>query len=228
MSNLIELFNPSGNDSMDVRMSRRQEIGAERRERTRQKLLAASARVVAELGEKKANIDDFIRAAGVARGTFYNHYATREQLLDDLWASIGRAPFLQIQRSCESLSDPAERLAAEARMVFDCAARDAAWGWLVYAMSADQDTVSRDLLQYPRPDLEIGRKQGRFHFDDLYAACDLVVGSVRGGLRAVLAENRTIKSGDAMCVMLLKALSIDDREAREIVARPLPEIVAPT
>lgn len=210
---------------MNVAMSRRKEIGAERRERTRQKLLTASARVIAELGEKKANIDDFIRAAGVARGTFYNHYATREQLLDDLWASIGRAPFLRIQTSCESLTDPAERLVAEARMVFDCAVRDAAWGWLVYAMSADQETVSPDLLQYPRPDLEIGRKQGRFQFDDLHAACDLVVGSVRGVLRAVLAENRTIQSGDAMCVMLLKALSIKDEEAREIVTRPLPMLI---
>ncbi len=49
---------------------RRQEIGLERRERTRQKLLMAAARVVAELGEKKSTIDDFIQAAGVARGKF--------------------------------------------------------------------------------------------------------------------------------------------------------------
>lgn len=206
-------------------MSRRQEIGAERRERTRQKLLAASARVVAELGEQRANIDDFIRAAGVARGTFYNHYSTRKELLDDLWSSAGRAPFLQIHRTCEGLQDPAERLATEARLVFACAARNETWGWLVYSMSADNEAVSEDLLQYPRPDLEIGRKQGRFQFDDLLAACDLVVGSVRWGLRAVLEEGRPVRSGDALCVMVLKALAIDDAEAREIVARPIPELV---
>ena len=209
-------------------MSRRQEIGAERRERTRQKLLAAGARVVAELGEKKANIDDFIRAAGVARGTFYNHYSTRAQLLDDLWATIGRAPFLQIQEACGSLADPAERIAAEARMVFATAVRNEAWGWLVYSMSADKEAFSQELLQYPRPDLEIGRKQGRFRFDDLMAACDLVIGSVRWGLRAVLDEMRPLQSGDALCVMILKALSIDEEQAREIVARPLPNLVEST
>ena len=208
-------------------MSRRQEIGAERRERTRQKLLAAGARVLAELGEKKANIDDFIRAAGVARGTFYNHYSTRAQLLDDLWASIGRAPFLQIQRACESLSDPAERIAAEARLVFTTAARNEAWGWLVYSMSADKEAFSQELLQYPRPDLEVGRKQGRFRFDDLMAACDLVIGSVRWGLRAVLDEARPLRSTDALCVMMLKALSIDDEEARDIIGRPLPVLADP-
>ncbi len=213
--------------SVDVSISRRKEIGAERRERTRQKLLAAGARVIAELGEKKASIDDFIRVAGVARGTFYNHYSTNKELLDDLWATFGRAPFLLIQRSCEDLHDPAERLATEARMVFDGAARDAAWGWLVYAMSADGETISDDLLQYPRPDLEIGRKLGRFQFDDLLSACDLVVGSVRWGLRAVLEEDRPARCGDAMCILLLKALSIDEVEARRIVARPLPKIATP-
>lgn len=208
-------------------MSRRQEIGAERRERTRQKLLAAGARVVAELGEKKANIDDFIRAAGVARGTFYNHYSTRAELLDDLWVTIGSAPFRQIQRACENLVDPAERLVAEARLVFATACRNEAWGWLVYSMSADKDAISQELLQYPRPDLEIGRKQGRFRFDDLMAACDLVIGSVRWGLRAALEEARPIQSGDALCVMILKALSIEEAEAREIVARPLPDLLEP-
>ena len=206
-------------------MNRRQEIGAERRERTRQKLLAASARVVAELGENRASIDDFIRAAGVSRGTFYNHYSTRKELLDDLWASIGRAPFFQIQRACEGLTDPAERLATEARLVFACAARNEAWGWLVYSMSGDSEAISEDLLQYPKPDLDIGREQGRFRFDDLFAARDLVVGSVRSGLRAVLQEARPTRYGDALCLMLLKALAIDDDEAREIVARPMPELI---
>lgn len=212
---------------MEGAMTRRQEIGAERRERTRQKLLAAAARAIAELGEQRAGIDDFIRVAGVARGTFYNHYSTRKQLLDDLWGAIGRAPFLRIQRSCEDLQDPAERLATETRLVFACAAQNAAWGWLVYSMSGDGDTISEDLLRFPRPDLEIGRKLGRFDFDDLTAACDLVVGSVRWGLRSLLAEGRSLQWGDALCVLLLKGLSIPDVEARIIVARPLPEIVHP-
>jgi AcrR family transcriptional regulator len=84
---------------------RRREIGAERRERTRQKLVMAAARVVAEPGENKANIDDFIKAAGVARGTFYNYYSTRELLLADLWARVGRNPLLEIQHACRTPSN---------------------------------------------------------------------------------------------------------------------------
>jgi AcrR family transcriptional regulator len=204
---------------------RRREIGLERRERTRQKLLEAAARVVAELGEKRATVDDFIQAAGIARGTFYNYYPTQGDLLDDLWSRVGRNPFQAIQDACRALADPAERLAAVARLVLDCAERNVTWGWLVYALSADTEAVNDDLLAYPRPDLEAGRQQGRFQFADLGSANDMVVATVRKALRATLSDERTSNYSANICVLLLKALGLSDREARNIAARPLPSLV---
>ena len=76
--------------------TRRAEIGRERRARMRNRLIEAAARVIASHGSDSVSIDTFIRAAGVARGTFYNHFKTREELLDALWSSIGHDPFLEI------------------------------------------------------------------------------------------------------------------------------------
>jgi AcrR family transcriptional regulator len=205
---------------------RRREIGAERRARTRQKLIEAAARVVAELGERKATIDDFIRAAGVARGTFYNYYSTREELLADLWARVGRNPFLEIQHATAPLSDPAERLACEARLVMARAATDPIWGWLLYATSADAETMPADLLSYPKPDLLIGRRTGRFHFEDLDSASDMVVGTTRTALRAVLHDHRSSVYAQNICVLLLKALGVVDHEARVISAKELPQLIS--
>lgn len=201
--------------------SRRRDTGAERRARTREKLLSAAARVVAEMGERKARIDDFITAAGVARGTFYNYYSTREELLDDLWAYAGHKPFQEIQLASQSLTDPAERLAAEARQVLERAAKDQTWGWLVYAFSA-ANTVPEDLLSYPRPDLVIGYRSGRFQFSNLDSASDLVVGSLRASLRGILEQGRSADYASAMVILLLKALGIPEVEAKAIAARPLP------
>lgn len=209
---------------MNNENARRREIGLQRRERTRRKLLEAGARVVAERGEKKATIDDFIQAAGVARGTFYNYYSTRDELLDDLWDQIGHDPFVEIQRACEALFDPAERMTSQARLVLECATRNPAWGWLVYALSADTETVNDDLLSYPRPDLQAGALENRFSFDDLSAASDLIVGAVRAALRATLNDARPSNYAQSLCVMLLKAVGLTDREAREISDRPLPSL----
>lgn len=205
-----------------MEVSSRQEMGAVRRERTREKLLAAAARVVAELGESKASIDDFIRMAGVARGTFYNYYATRKDLLDDLWLRVGHSPFMEIQDACHTLSDPAQRLAAEIRLVIERAQQDPTWGWLVYALSSDRESVTEDLLQYPLPDLEAGRALGRFQFDDVKVAGDFVVGATRVALRACLEGRRTQKYIVSFCILVLKALGLEEREASEIAARPLP------
>lgn len=51
-----------------------------KRERTRLALIEAAIGVLAEKGLESTSIDDLMRAAGMARGTFYNYFPTREAL----------------------------------------------------------------------------------------------------------------------------------------------------
>jgi AcrR family transcriptional regulator len=203
--------------------TRRRAIGAARRAATREKLIAAAARVVGELGEDNSKIDDFVAAAGLARGTFYNYYSTREELLEDLWSHVGRDPYKEILTMSAEIEDPAERLTAETRLVLERATTDPTWGWVMHAFSGSRHVV-RDMLSYPKPDLLIGQRSGRFEFDDLQSTSDLVVGAVRAALRTILEHGVRPGSIAALSIMLLRALGIDYREARAIVAKPLDEI----
>lgn len=213
--------------AVDLNLSRRREIGLERRERTRMRLLIAAARVLAEHGEQKATIDDFVQAAGVARGTFYNYYRTVNALVDDLWTYIGHDPFLEIQQACVALTSPAERLIATTRLVLEVAERDEAWGWVVYSMSASDETVNDDLLSFPRPVLEAGLEVGDFRFEHLVAANDLTVSTIRGALYRVLCEERTGDYAIAICKLLLGALGVRKAEVNRILSQPLPEMALP-
>ncbi len=204
--------------------SRRTEIGKARRSRMRARLLTAAARVIARHGKDNATIDDFIRAADVARGTFYNHFQTREDILEALWTSIGHDPFLEIQQSCSNVADPAERLATVTRLVLQRALEDPTWGWLVLALSADEKTVNDDLRTYPRPDLDAGKNAGRFRFDHIACAADLVVGAVRSGLKARLSEDRDPAYAQSLCRMILLALGINRIEAHRLSSLPLPQL----
>jgi AcrR family transcriptional regulator len=204
--------------------TRRAEIGRERRARMRNRLIEAAARVMADRGSDNATIDTFIRAAGVARGTFYNHFKTREELLDALWTSIGHDPFLEIQSACKDLADPVERFAAVTRLVLLRAAQDPTWGWLILALSADEATLNDDLRGYPRPDLRAGAAAGRFRYERETSATDLVVGTMRAGLRALLHEGRDANYAQALCKMILQALGINRIEASRISALSLPDV----
>lgn len=51
---------------------------------TRQKLLANADRILAEKGYQAMSIVDITKASGVAKGTFYNYFDTKENLLLEL------------------------------------------------------------------------------------------------------------------------------------------------
>lgn len=202
-------------------IDRRAEIGRERRERTRARILSAAARVIASRGEANVTIDDFITEAAVARGTFYNYFDSRDALIDQLWAYVGRQPFQRIQHQCAALADPAARLIAELRLVIAQAARDETWGWLVYAMSG-QSEVNEDLLTYPSADLEAGLAAGRFRFERLASARDLVVAVSRSLLRATLEHDASAGHVSETCRLTLCALGLSRSEAARLSGAPLP------
>jgi AcrR family transcriptional regulator len=63
-----------------LKLSRRDQ----QREETRNRLFDAAVAEFRRVGFAEAQIDDIVRAAGVARGTFYFHFPTKEHVLVEL------------------------------------------------------------------------------------------------------------------------------------------------
>src|SRR3546814_5250161 len=61
----------------------------EKSELVRETLLWATAEVVGEVGYAAASITRITQKAGVAQGTFYNYFATRQEILDTLLPDVG-------------------------------------------------------------------------------------------------------------------------------------------
>jgi len=61
----------------------------EKAEQVRQALFDAAARVVGKHGYAGASISRITTLAGVAQGTFYNYFASRQDLLDQLLPAMG-------------------------------------------------------------------------------------------------------------------------------------------
>ena len=59
---------------------RRAEIGREKRARTRAQLVAAANSLFARQAVESVTVDDVVREAGVAKGTFYVHFDSLEAL----------------------------------------------------------------------------------------------------------------------------------------------------
>ena len=72
---------------------------AERNDAVKRRLFEAGIKVVGESGYAEASVARITAAAGVAQGTFYTHYANRQELLDELLPRLGRrmAEFIRDQ-----------------------------------------------------------------------------------------------------------------------------------
>lgn len=65
------------------------EARAARAARTREQLMMSAARVVGEFGYRDASVQRITAAAGVAQGTFYLYFASRQALFDELLPHFG-------------------------------------------------------------------------------------------------------------------------------------------
>lgn len=195
-----------------------------RRERTRLRLLRAAGQVLSEHGPEKATIEDFVVAAGVARGTFYNYYETVDALLDDLWEYVGFDPFDAIRAACASVECSAERFITTARMIVRAAGEDKVWGWIILYLSSGDKEVNADLLAYPRLDLENGVGQGIFDIDDMEVAVEIAVVALRGAIRSSVNAEHSDEYAASVCEFLLRGYGVEKSEAKRIVSLPLPEL----
>jgi len=91
----------------------------ERRDQTRKRLFVAAAEIVGRHGYAEASIQEITRRAGVAMGTFYNYFGSRQDLLDQLLPTIGEEMFDHIRAALVDVNDEIAREEARFRAFFE-------------------------------------------------------------------------------------------------------------
>jgi AcrR family transcriptional regulator len=194
------------------------------RERTRDLLLDAAVRVFARKGAGAAAIHEIAAEAGVANGTFYNYFRTREALLEATSLRLARGLHEAIAVSRAAVDDPAERLAIGCRRFVLQAERDPVWAAALLRVWHSTPTPSLTAADPLRADLRAGRRRGRFRYADETVALDLVQGTVLAAMRRVLDGRPAEAHAIAVAAALLRAFEMAPVEADAIASRALPPL----
>lgn len=88
---------------------------------TKRKLFEAAQKVVGELGYAEASVARITAEAGVAQGTFYNHFFNRQELLDQLLPELGKEMLEFIRQRTRKNVPEAEREADRFKAFFSFA-----------------------------------------------------------------------------------------------------------
>ena len=137
-----------------INLSRRAEIGQERRARTRAILVSAATTLIAMRPIEAITVDEIVKEAGVAKGTFYVHFvdmdalivAVAEEFIDDIDQAF------QPQRI--SMEDPLTRVAFGCAFFIERAINDPAWGMVVGRMASTYPWVGERARKRLLEDLE--------------------------------------------------------------------------
>jgi AcrR family transcriptional regulator len=192
------------------------------RERTRALLLEAAVRVFARKGAGAAAIHEIAAEAGVANGTFYNYFRTREEVLEAASTLLAKRFHGDISASSEGVTDAAERVAIGARRFILQALHDPSWGAAILRVWASSPILKTRTAAAVLSDLRSGRRSGRLQFADEQSAVDLLQGAVLAGMRTVLDGRAAGDHASAVAALVLRGLGVAGREADEIARRALP------
>jgi AcrR family transcriptional regulator len=202
-------------------------VGALRREKTRNRLIESALGVFAEKGPDAPLIDDFIAAAGVARGTFYNYFRTTAELLSAVAGESSDEVLGVIDPLVREVHDPAQRVITGSRLYMQMASRYPLWGAFITRVGTKRGSRGRLLDEYLTRDLKAAIDAGRFDVSNVVMARDIALGAIMYGIETLLSGEAPVHYTEQAMYALLRAFGIGAREARTMAYAPLAECPAP-
>jgi AcrR family transcriptional regulator len=172
---------------MKVNLQARALAAERKRARTRAALIEAAMRLIAERGAEAPSIADFVAAAGVSRGGFYNYFPTLQDLLAAVRNHIAQQLDGELETALAQVTDPAERLAMTMLRFIEMGVSDPVWGWVFLRLDSVPLPHPGTARERFRREYEAGLVLGRFHEAGHHAGYSLAAGSVRMAVRAVLS-----------------------------------------
>ena len=196
-----------------------------RKARTRQALVDAAVRLIAEGRGERASIQEITEAADIGFGSFYNHFVSKEELFQTASEEVLERWAQLIDAACAGFDDPAEVFATSLRISGRLA-------WTHPEIAAFITGAGLDLLDAPRGlapralrDIRAGQAAGRFTIPDAEIALSAVAGGLVGLLRlqASKPERVTETSVDELTEACLRFLGLAAAQARRLARLRLPD-----
>ena len=167
-----------------VDLRRRAEIGRERRAKSRAQIVEAARFLFTSRPIASVTIEDVTRQARVAKGTFYSHFRS----LDDLRAEVAAELSAAFEDFADShglaIADPVARIAAGCAAFIGEAQRDPAWGALVARGACAFPAVASAARERLKTNLRLAQREGRLASFSIEVGFDLVFGVVLQAMRS--------------------------------------------
>jgi AcrR family transcriptional regulator len=202
-----------------IDLARRAEIGREKRARTRAQIVEAGAMLLADRPPEALTVDSIVEAAGVAKGTFYYHF----QSIEELAAAVGEklaASFDELLAPARrGVADPIARISFALTQFMEKAIADPVWARLVVQSTQAPTEFARGVRENLKADLSEAKTQGRLTVEDVELAADIIIGIWLQVMRGTLQRRPATDLPDQALGAALRALGASPGRQKKRGAR---------
>lgn len=204
-------------DSKPTRSSRR-------REKSRASLILAAREMMSVKGVDATTIADITEAADLGFGTFYNHFKSKDEIVDAAMEDMVERLGDEIDELIAPIDDPFFAQIVAWHQVVSLAVSEPIWGWFVLRSSKTLNMLNEGLMVRFRRDVEKAIEAGDFVVSDIDVVANLVGGGVLSLVNARLSgviDDAQVSEGLAL---LVTHLGITPEKARKLIAKPIPSL----
>jgi AcrR family transcriptional regulator len=197
-----------------------------KRERTRKAIIDAAFNIIADKGLFNTSIDELMNEAGMARGTFYNYFQTRDEVLQAVVEELRTHLHEHIETRIADNLEPETVIACMMYGIVQYSLDKPCLGWVLVRLGGDNDWFSPyeiESAQFPRADaalLSLVKRDFPFIVIHTY-----IEGAVNHLLRRLLSEHIDIQRAEQLMVLILRGIGANEQridsaidQAREFAA----------
>jgi AcrR family transcriptional regulator len=188
-----------------------------RPERTRRRLIDAARALIAEKGVAGLRIAELTDVAGVGMGSFYNHFATKEALVEAVASESLRALAAEIVAApdgspADAAVVPMTALRRFVRLAYD----DPEFSRILVNLSRGEELFVEAISPYARTALNRAVDAGAYEIDDVEVAATAIIAGALGVIRRILDGELGANADVPLARMVLLGFGLAPDEATRI------------
>mgnify|MGYP003635993511 CR=1 FL=1 len=190
---------------------------------TRQKLVEAMGRIMATQDPAAITIAEITEEADVGFGSFYNHFSSKEDILDTIYGAC-RADFVASARATISdKSDVPGNIACLARLVLSRALTNPLWArCMTKELTAGDAGGNSDFVNLFKTQLSLGKQLGQIHIANEEVVLRAVFACLFSAVQDTVFQRQEQASECEYIELSLRMLGMPLVQAKALANSPLP------
>ncbi|MEM7098559.1 MAG: TetR/AcrR family transcriptional regulator [Pseudomonadota bacterium] len=192
-------------------------LGQNKRARTRNLLIDTAIDVFSDKGIEAASVQEITMIAGLANGTFYNHFKDKEELA----GSVSRAIVLEIAKrlaeQMQGLDRGVTRVTVASWAFLRIAVANGNWARVLAYQFQRRPVTNTIVFQYMRADLELAAKQSKLDIEVDDFLLEQLASLMMAALHRQLEQGEQSAVMHRVCESMLRLLGLTPAQAKREV-----------